>query len=68
MTADRFSALRKELVKGRLLVPGDDGYEASLQRWSLTCVKPAVGWNILNLTSQKGLTSDLGSSSSARNR
>ncbi|KAH7273674.1 hypothetical protein MRS44_001443 [Fusarium solani] len=42
MTADRFSALRKELVKGRLLVPGDDGYEASLQRWSLTCVKPAA--------------------------
>ncbi|KAJ3528039.1 hypothetical protein NM208_g10405 [Fusarium decemcellulare] len=42
MAADKFSALRKELVKGRLLLPEDDGFVASLQRWSLTCVKPAA--------------------------
>ncbi|KAM5367674.1 hypothetical protein ACJZ2D_009875 [Fusarium nematophilum] len=42
MSADKFSALRQELVKGKLLLPNDDGYEHSLQRWSLTCVKPAA--------------------------
>ncbi|KAF5662316.1 6-hydroxy-D-nicotine oxidase [Fusarium heterosporum] len=42
MTQTKFSSLRNELVQGRLLLPGDDGYEESLQRWSLTCVKPAA--------------------------
>ncbi|KAF7562972.1 hypothetical protein G7046_g1175 [Stylonectria norvegica] len=41
MASEPYAALRKELSKGRLLLPGDDGYEASLKRWSLTCVKPA---------------------------
>ncbi|KAF5019561.1 hypothetical protein F66182_8434 [Fusarium sp. NRRL 66182] len=42
MTVEKFSSLRNELVKGRLLLPGDEGYEQSLERWSLTCIKPAA--------------------------
>jgi hypothetical protein len=34
-------AFRKE-INGEVLLPGDQGYEDSLQRWSATCVKPAV--------------------------
>ena len=29
-------------ITGDVFVPGDDGYETSLRRWSATCVKPAV--------------------------
>ncbi|KAF4446270.1 hypothetical protein F53441_10072 [Fusarium austroafricanum] len=42
MTQTKFSSLRDKLVQGRLLLPGDEGFEESLQRWSLTCVKPAA--------------------------
>ncbi|KAF4955717.1 hypothetical protein FSARC_11778 [Fusarium sarcochroum] len=42
MTVDKFSSLREKLVQGRVLLPGDEGYDESLQRWSLTCVKPAA--------------------------
>lgn len=42
MTQTKFSSLRNKLVQGRLLLPGDEGFDESLQRWSLTCVKPAV--------------------------
>ncbi|KAK8098120.1 uncharacterized protein PG998_013606 [Apiospora kogelbergensis] len=34
--------LRKLIVLGEVLTPGDEGYEASLQRWSTTCIKPAA--------------------------
>ena len=42
MAPPNLAGLRQELAKGRLLLPEDDEYEASLQRWSTTCVKPAV--------------------------
>lgn len=42
MIVDKYTTLRKALVKGRLLLPHDEGYEESLERWSLTCVKPAA--------------------------
>lgn len=42
MAQDKFSSLRDQLVQGRVLLPGDDGYDESLERWSLTCIKPAV--------------------------
>ncbi|KAH7492813.1 hypothetical protein FOMA001_g1437 [Fusarium oxysporum f. sp. matthiolae] len=42
MTQTKFSSLRSKLVQGRLLLPGDEGFEESLQRWSLTCIKPAA--------------------------
>ncbi|KAF5721298.1 6-hydroxy-D-nicotine oxidase [Fusarium mundagurra] len=42
MTQTKFSSLSIKLVQGRLLLPGDEGFEESLQRWSLTCVKPAA--------------------------
>ncbi|CAM1504073.1 Fc.00g016640.m01.CDS01 [Cosmosporella sp. VM-42] len=42
MASEKFQALRKEFSKGRVLLPGDEGYDASLERWSLTCVKPAA--------------------------
>ncbi|KAK6223198.1 FAD binding domain protein [Colletotrichum tabaci] len=34
-------ALRAE-VNGEVLLPGDEGYEASLVRWSVVCIKPAA--------------------------
>ncbi|RGP70327.1 6-hydroxy-d-nicotine oxidase [Fusarium longipes] len=42
MTRNKFSSLRDQLVQGRLLLPGDEGYDQSLERWSRTCVKPAA--------------------------
>lgn len=42
MASETFASLRKALTKGRLLLPGDDGYEQSLNRWSSTCIIPAV--------------------------
>ncbi|KAI6769840.1 hypothetical protein HG530_004469 [Fusarium avenaceum] len=42
MAQDQFSSLRDQLAQGRLLLPGDDGYDESLERWSLTCIKPAA--------------------------
>ncbi|KAK7931201.1 hypothetical protein PG985_001913 [Apiospora marii] len=37
-----FAALRKRIVRGQVLTPGDDGYEESLLRWSTTCIKRAA--------------------------
>lgn len=37
-----FADLRKKIPRGLVLLPGDEGYEESLERWSLTCVKRAV--------------------------
>ncbi|WYZ46219.1 hypothetical protein EsH8_IX_000444 [Colletotrichum jinshuiense] len=34
-------ALRAE-ISGKVLLPGDEGYEASLERWSIVCIKPAA--------------------------
>ncbi|KAF4976963.1 hypothetical protein FZEAL_6433 [Fusarium zealandicum] len=42
MTEHKFSSLRDELVKGKLLLPGSHEFEPSLKRWSATCVKPAA--------------------------
>ncbi|POR32740.1 FAD-linked oxidoreductase-like protein [Tolypocladium paradoxum] len=42
MASDKFLILRKELKQGRVLLPGDDGYDDSLKRWSVTCEKPAA--------------------------
>ncbi|KAJ4131068.1 hypothetical protein NW768_006609 [Fusarium equiseti] len=42
MTQTKFSSLRAKLVQGRVLLPGDEGYDESLKRWSITCVKPAA--------------------------
>lgn len=36
-----FSPLRSALTKGILLVPGDDGYEESIKRWTATAEKRA---------------------------
>ncbi|KAI8635449.1 hypothetical protein F5Y19DRAFT_469319 [Xylariaceae sp. FL1651] len=41
-TSDNFDALRKDIQRGKVLVPGSDGYEESLKRWSETCIKPAA--------------------------
>lgn len=38
----KFESLRQQLSQGRVLLPGDDGYDDSLKRWSATCIKPAV--------------------------
>jgi hypothetical protein len=48
MTQTKFASLSTKLVQGRLLLPGDEGFEESLQRWSLTCVKPAVRQTVVN--------------------
>ncbi|KAK8023466.1 hypothetical protein PG991_006705 [Apiospora marii] len=37
-----FASLRKRIVRGQVLTPGDDGYEESLLRWSTTCIKRAA--------------------------
>ncbi|KAF4878139.1 6-hydroxy-D-nicotine oxidase [Colletotrichum siamense] len=29
-------------IQGDVLLPGDEGYEASLERWSIVCIKPAA--------------------------
>ncbi|KAI5467297.1 hypothetical protein BGZ63DRAFT_410304 [Mariannaea sp. PMI_226] len=42
MAIDKYIALREHFTQGQLLLPGDNGFEESLQRWSLTCVKPAA--------------------------
>lgn len=34
--------LRKAILDGGILTPGEDGYRESLQRWSATCIQPAV--------------------------
>lgn len=42
MAVDKYTALRQQLPQGSLLLPHDGGFDESLQRWSLTCVKPAA--------------------------
>ncbi|KAH8666901.1 hypothetical protein BX600DRAFT_549886 [Xylariales sp. PMI_506] len=37
-----FEELRSKILLGDVLIPGDPGYQESLQRWSATCVKPAA--------------------------
>ncbi|ORY61594.1 uncharacterized protein BCR38DRAFT_37090 [Pseudomassariella vexata] len=37
-----FAELRAAITSGDVLVPGNSGYEESLQRWSETCIKPAA--------------------------
>ncbi|RGP67516.1 6-hydroxy-d-nicotine oxidase [Fusarium longipes] len=37
-----FSQLRKDMAHGAVLLPGDEGYEEKLQRWSAACVKKAA--------------------------
>ena len=37
-----YSTLRGELVNSTLLLPGDDGFEDSLHRWSTLAEKRAV--------------------------
>ncbi|KAI8316533.1 6-hydroxy-D-nicotine oxidase [Colletotrichum sp. SAR11_240] len=29
-------------IQGDVILPGDEGYEASLERWSIVCIKPAA--------------------------
>ncbi|KAK7991449.1 FAD binding domain-containing protein [Apiospora saccharicola] len=40
--APDFAPLRKRVIRGQVLTPGDDGYEESLLRWSTTCIKRAA--------------------------
>ncbi|KAK7943600.1 uncharacterized protein PG986_012713 [Apiospora aurea] len=37
-----FTELRERITRGKMLTPGDEGYEASLERWSTTCIKQAA--------------------------
>ena len=37
-----FQKLRDAIASGSVLVPGDEGYEDSLKRWSKTAEKRAV--------------------------
>ncbi|KAM5353636.1 hypothetical protein ACJ41O_000286 [Fusarium nematophilum] len=37
-----FDQLRKDIRDGDILLPGDEGYETSLKRWSVACVKRAL--------------------------
>ncbi|KAK8085406.1 hypothetical protein PG997_006677 [Apiospora hydei] len=37
-----FTELRERITRGKVLTPGDEGYEASLERWSTTCIKQAA--------------------------
>lgn len=39
---DQFDILRKEILTGQIIVPGDDEYNESIKRWSDTCIKPAA--------------------------
>lgn len=39
---DQYDTLRKSIKLGRVLVPGADGFEDSLNRWSETCIKLAA--------------------------
>jgi len=32
----------RESIKGEVLLPGDRGYDESITRWSIACIKPAV--------------------------
>jgi hypothetical protein len=41
-SAGNWVELKNALHKGKVLLPGDDGFEERLARWSATCVKPAV--------------------------
>ena len=41
MTID-FNALKDALAAGRVLLPGEAGFEDSLKRWSSAVVLPAV--------------------------
>lgn len=36
--------LRRDIVSGEVLVPGDGGYERSLKRWSVAAEKKAVSF------------------------
>lgn len=42
MSAELFQTLREQMPEGRVVIPGDQGYEEALERWSATMVKPAV--------------------------
>lgn len=37
-----FNQLRKDIPNGTVLLPGQEGYEEVLDRWSVACVKRAV--------------------------
>lgn len=37
-----FDSLKQDLKAGKVVVPGDADYDASLKRWSASCIKPAV--------------------------
>lgn len=39
---NQFDALRSVVREGKVLIPGSEGFEESLKRWSDTCIKPAV--------------------------
>lgn len=43
-----FSQLRKDIPNGIVLLPGQEGYEEVLDRWSVACVKRAVRITLLN--------------------
>ncbi|KAF2084025.1 FAD-binding domain-containing protein [Saccharata proteae CBS 121410] len=40
--ASKFSDLRNALPSAAILEPGNEGYEASLFRWSASCIKPTA--------------------------
>lgn len=40
-----FEQLRKDIKEGQVLLPGDQGYQEGLQRWSAACVKNAVSFS-----------------------
>ena len=37
-----FDSLKQDLKAGKVVVPSDADYDASLKRWSASCIKPAV--------------------------
>lgn len=43
-----FTQLRKDIPNGIVLLPGQQGYEEVLDRWSVACVKRAVRITSLN--------------------
>ncbi|KAH8676110.1 hypothetical protein BX600DRAFT_546804 [Xylariales sp. PMI_506] len=38
----QYEALKQRISKGQVLLPGSEGFEESLKRWSETCIKPAA--------------------------
>jgi hypothetical protein len=57
MASELFQTLREKVPDGRVLVPGDEGFEDSLKRWSATSNKPAVSdlpYEIQTSTLEKG--------------